>query len=1284
MRGRKAGAMTQDSAPQPMGLRGRTGIYAVSSLVFALSTLCNLAVAAPLAVEEGAIGGVLRTLEAPDATDAPLIYQTDEGFIRFLGAPPGGRFLVRQGAAKSTSADSTASVFVGDHASAFGADSASTNFRSGPTRSFGGSDYVHLEQFYNDIPVFGGEVVVQVTNTESVQNVMSDIMRDTRVLDDGSLSLSPTLSAAQALAAAINDFAATSDIHDASDYSGIGTQTLFIFRPSIVGISGATRLVWKLQVGAGLPEPVQSIVLVDAHSGQIALKYSLLETALDRQIFDADGGIIKPPTPVRIEGGSATGIPDVDAMYEFLGDTYNFYLNEHDYDSYDDLGSPLIATVNAPIANACWGCSLDPIFGVIGMETGSEIVFGAGYAIDDVVAHELTHGVTEYTSDLIYFGFSGAINESFSDMWGEWVDLTNGSANDTEDVRWAIGEEFGFRGFSNDGSPGIRNMKDPTIFGDPDRLGSRLLFDPTSFIDSGGVHINSGIGNKLCYLLTDGDSFNGQTIEGMGISAAADLFFGTQFLMLPGADYNDLFLALSASAVNLGMSFEERLNIANAGEAVEIVPDFLFEQGLREFRAVPTTDTLGNPVVALKWTNPDVALFDIIYLVRSATGFPTNIDDGELLTSGVASQYLDRDVRAGVTYYYSVIADLNSGLPPQIVSAQAKAGDVASSALTESFGDGLLLFSGANSVDLAYSQLVFTPVGAPISPLGSTAGSGSFNNYEATFMPQAFALPVAREDAAGRALDVTSPQDTGVNLSLGQRSFPFFGQNYNQLYIAANGYISFQPIAPGDTLNFPSLASHFAIPRISYFFAGNADLLDTLASSAGGSMWLRNDLNDRIVVTYENVPQFNPFNPFNAGATSTIQTELFYSGQIRITYLDAVATAAVVGLSDGRGVPVDPGTLFAGVVSAGGLTDLSSLPDTNMLLRISPVLSEAVDAGELVEFTVSTIAPADSITVPTLTAEWNGPGGLRFADSGNGTGLFSWQTTLNDAGTYILRVTAKADGQVAYQDVTIQVGSIILPPTASDLAILTGETGEDPTLSRAVKTESSLRAVYTYSHPLQTDGFDIYDEGTSVVYWYRNNQIVTSLTNRRQVSPQATRGGDQWYFGVIPVGLYGYGGAIAYSPIVTISALPEIVSVSPAVGSTQGGEAVRIKGNRLSGPVAVTFGGVSVSSIRAISADEIEVVTPLHAAGSVPVVVTTINGNGILNGGYTYLAAGASLAVTDVNGDGKIDAIDVQLVVNAVLAANASKSGDINPDANRDGQVNASDIQVVVNRALLR
>ena len=186
------------------------------------------------------------------------------------------------------------------------------------------------------------------------------------------------------------------------------------------------------------------------------------------------------------------------------------------------------ASGTCPYPNAYWN--------------GSEMRFGANYAsADDVVAHELTHAVTERESNLIYWGESGAINEAFSDIFGEFVDLTNTGGADGPYLRWLMGEDL----------PGgaIRSMADPTLYGDPDRRYSVNWY--TGAEDYRGVHLNSGVANKLAYLLTDGASFNGQTVTGQGISLVAALFYEAQVnLLVPASDYFDLYAALRQAAKN--------------------------------------------------------------------------------------------------------------------------------------------------------------------------------------------------------------------------------------------------------------------------------------------------------------------------------------------------------------------------------------------------------------------------------------------------------------------------------------------------------------------------------------------------------------------------------------------------------------------------------------------------------------------------------------------------------------------------------------------------------------
>ncbi len=122
----------------------------------------------------------------------------------------------------------------------------------------------------------------------------------------------------------------------------------------------------------------------------------------------------------------------------------------------------------------------------------------------DVIAHELTHGVTEYTSSLVYQDQSGALNESFSDIFG--VIIKNwylvGPDSDVGSWNWEIGS-----GLGNGGLP-LRDLSNPTRTGDPDHMDQYLVTTQ----DSGGVHTNSGIPNKAAYNLLTATDDQGQRV----------------------------------------------------------------------------------------------------------------------------------------------------------------------------------------------------------------------------------------------------------------------------------------------------------------------------------------------------------------------------------------------------------------------------------------------------------------------------------------------------------------------------------------------------------------------------------------------------------------------------------------------------------------------------------------------------------------------------------------------------------------------------------------------------
>ena len=138
------------------------------------------------------------------------------------------------------------------------------------------------------------------------------------------------------------------------------------------------------------------------------------------------------------------------------------------------------------------------------LTTGQRVDYLAGAL--DIVSHELTHGVTDFTSGLIYQGESGALNESFSDMMATGAEFFfQGRAPGQAD--WLLAEDVFTPG-------GIRSLQNPAVFGDPDHYSLRF----TGTEDNGGVHINSSIPNHVFYLATVGGTHrvSGIAVTGVG------------------------------------------------------------------------------------------------------------------------------------------------------------------------------------------------------------------------------------------------------------------------------------------------------------------------------------------------------------------------------------------------------------------------------------------------------------------------------------------------------------------------------------------------------------------------------------------------------------------------------------------------------------------------------------------------------------------------------------------------------------------------------------------------
>src|SRR5262249_33730160 len=333
------------------------------------------------------------------------------------------------------------------------------------------------------IPVTGGELTVHLRGAAVVAV-------NSKTLDvEPNVPVTPAITADEALATAealiAKHFAVTDAVYS--------TPRLEVFNRGLLTRNrAATQLAWFSEAAR---IDLRQFIGVDATTGARLLDFSQLTDALNRSVYTAGGGSTLPGTLVRSEGGAPTGDADADAAYRFAGDTYNYYLTQHGRDSYDGAGAPILSTVhycpsndNCNYQNAFWN--------------GTQMVYGNGFAsADDVDAHELTHAVTEHSARLFYYMQSGALNESFSDIFGETVDLMNGAGTSPPAVRWLMGEDI-------PGIGAIRNMMNPNQFGDPGKTSDSAQFACQPSSDVGGVHTNSGVPNHAYALMVDGGTYN--------------------------------------------------------------------------------------------------------------------------------------------------------------------------------------------------------------------------------------------------------------------------------------------------------------------------------------------------------------------------------------------------------------------------------------------------------------------------------------------------------------------------------------------------------------------------------------------------------------------------------------------------------------------------------------------------------------------------------------------------------------------------------------------------------
>jgi len=351
---------------------------------------------------------------------------------------------------------------------------------------------VRMAQRYRSLSVFNATLTVHFDPTGNVTAINGTIVPGVKVPS------TPAISATQATSKALSAVAAL---------AGVGSQVLSASSP-VLGVSkaglaqdtfGQQFLAWSTTVtGPG----IRKFVTVDAMRGDIIEIFEGIMDSRQRQNYNMlEQSDYSLGVRCRFETDPPSNEPDCDNAFTYSGDTYNFYWNAFRRDSVDNKGLPLKSYVHyfsSICPNAFWN--------------GSVMTYCTAFPHDDVAGHEISHGVTEFSSNLVYAYQPGALNESFSDIFGETIDLLNTSENEPGS-RWLIGEGI---------APGVglRNMYDPSaVWGDP-----KSTDDPNYSCaagDNGGVHTNSGVPNRAYAWMVDGGTDNGLTVQGIGLTRAS-------------------------------------------------------------------------------------------------------------------------------------------------------------------------------------------------------------------------------------------------------------------------------------------------------------------------------------------------------------------------------------------------------------------------------------------------------------------------------------------------------------------------------------------------------------------------------------------------------------------------------------------------------------------------------------------------------------------------------------------------------------------------------------------
>ncbi len=478
-----------------------------------------------------------------------------------------------------------------------------------------GMQHVRMQQHVAGVRVAGGEMTTHFAADGAMTAISSNYVPGLEMVD-----LNPSLDAERAVAITVEALKLRDSHFHPGQFWKAPAHELVVFADK-----GRGRLAYQVNLFVLSIHPSNMIAYVDAHTGDVLLAYDDLKTvATTGEGIDSDGnkrtlqiddnsGTFSLVDTTRTAGKITTftykNTPDTNCVndqatdgcldqffqshptgdlvtstsktswdtanpgkgaaveaHTYAGLVYDYYKQQHQRESIDNKGLPINSNVHfsTSFGNAFWN--------------GEGMFYGDGDNITlklltkgfDVIAHELTHGVTQYESQLEYLNQSGATNEAMSDIFGCFAE--HEFYPDPKN-NWLIGEKVG--GFLLNGP--LRDMGHPGSVSQkqPDNMKNYDETSATAKQDNGGVHLNSGIVNNAAYLMTVGGTNDTSKIvvsNPIGWDKAKKVWYrtNTEYLMSK-SNFLQTAQATLSSATDLGLTDAEKATIECAWIATGVI-----------------------------------------------------------------------------------------------------------------------------------------------------------------------------------------------------------------------------------------------------------------------------------------------------------------------------------------------------------------------------------------------------------------------------------------------------------------------------------------------------------------------------------------------------------------------------------------------------------------------------------------------------------------------------------------------------------------------------------------